>query len=527
VSQTSVTTGEEGRGPVAAGTKRRYWSPANIVMAISTGLTVIILAIFTALCVQGFSTVLEQAKSKALSGAEVAAKESHLLIGGARALLRQLADDAATLADSGGGLDRNTVASALESLPEIVGFGLYDASGKAVAGMGSASLPSSISDLDLFRALAAGGDWTLSRQMSDAATGDPIFVVAQRVPGESFRGIASLVISGSVLKEFWEPLKLGPDSTTSILAEDGWLVARYPNVPASVDSSAVEAFTTLKNSESGTYVSERSPADGVARVVGFRRLPDLGVVAIASVSLASVYGPLWTSIITVLWLIVPIAVALLVGSLITARILNRSERMQANLAAAVEHNQVLFREIHHRVKNNLQSVASLLQMQPIPPAIKADMGRRLTAMSAVHEHIYRSNDFSRVQVKGYLQTLVENIRAGGDPKVEVVEEIADLSVDKDVATPLGLILNEAVSNAFKHAFPDGRQGVIAITVADDGDGRGLMTIADDGVGFDPDKPAKGIGQRLIRALTEQLGGELNISSSEGGSTFMLSFPLVN
>lgn len=526
MSQTSVATGREAQGATAAAAKRRFWSPANIVMALSTGLTVIILAIFAALCVQGFGTVLEQAKSKAQSAAEVAAKENHLLIGAARAVLRRLADDAAA-ADNGGRLDRSAVERSLETLPEIVGFGLYDARGNALEGMGSTSLPAQISDMEFFNTLATGSDWTLSRQMSDAVTGDPIFLVAQRLPADGFRGIALLVIAGSVMKEFWEPLKLGPDSTTSILKEDGWLVARYPNVPASVDSSAAEAFTTLKTSESGTYVSESSPADGVARVVGFRRLPDLGVVAVASVSLDSVYGPLWTSIITVLWLIVPIALALLVGSLITARILNRSERMQANLAAAVEHNQVLFREIHHRVKNNLQSVASLLQMQPIPPTIKADMGRRLTAMSAVHEHIYRSNDFSRVQVKGYLQTLIENIRAGADPKVKVVEEIADLGVDKDVATPLGLILNEAVSNAFKHAFPDGREGVIAVTVAEEGNGRGLLTIADDGVGFDPGKPAKGIGQRLIRALAEQLRGQLNITSSEGGSTFTLSFPLAD
>jgi len=140
--------------------------------------------------------------------------------------------------------------------------------------------------------------------------------------------------------------------------------------------------------------------------------------------------------------------------------LRKSERTQAHLADALAHNDVLFREIHHRVKNNLQSVSSLLQMQPIPRDIKADMSRRLAAMSAVHEHIYRSSDFSTVAIKSYLDTLIDNIRAGADAKIQVVEEIEDLSVDKDVATPLGLILNEVLSNAFKHAFPDGRAGTI-------------------------------------------------------------------
>ena len=312
----------------------------------------------------------------------------------------------------------------------------------------------------------------------------------------------------------------------SILRDDGWIVARYPTLPQTVNASQQPVFTTQKNETVGSYVSARSPADGIARAVGFHRLPALGIVAIAAVSQDAAFAGLWTAIITVLWLMVPIALALLVGSLVTAHILRQSGRTQAKLAAAVAHNEVLFREIHHRVKNNLQSVGSLLQMQPIDRAIKADMGQRIAAMSAVHEHIYRSNNFSTVMVKSYLETLIENIRRGGDPRVTVAEQIDDLPVDKDAATPLGLILNEVVTNAFKHAFPDGREGLIAVTLVRDSDGRGKLTVEDNGVGFDPATPAKGIGQRLIRALAEQLGGESNIEATQnGGARFVLTFPL--
>jgi len=145
-------------------------------------------------------------------------------------------------------------------------------------------------------------------------------------------------------------------------------------------------------------------------------------------------------------------------------------------------------------------------------------------MSAVHEHIYRSNDFSKVRVKDYLQTLVENIRAGAGPNVQVVEQLEDLAVDKDVATPLGLILNEVVSNAFKHAFPEGRAGVITVRLERQM-GMGALVVEDDGVGFDPEAPAKGIGRRLITALTQQLGGESEISSEGSGARFTLTFPL--
>ena len=208
-----------------------------------------------------------------------------------------------------------------------------------------------------------------------------------------------------------------------------------------------------------------------------------------------------------------------------ARLLRNSERIRRQLAAALANNDVLFQEIHHRVKNNLQSVAALLQLQPIPAVVKAEMGQRISAMSAVHEHIYRSSNFSTVQVQDYLQTLIENIRAGADPKIRVVEQLEDLSVDKDAATPLGLILNEVVSNAFKHAFPGGRDGVISVELMRRGDGQGQLIVADDGIGYDPDKPAKGIGQRLIRALTEQIGGASDMTTGHGGSRFTLVFPL--
>jgi two-component sensor histidine kinase len=219
-------------------------------------------------------------------------------------------------------------------------------------------------------------------------------------------------------------------------------------------------------------------------------------------------------------------VLLMVFALIIARMLRQSERTQAKLSAAVEHNEVLFREIHHRVKNNLQSVGSLLQMQPIDKAIKINMGQRIAAMSAVHEHIYRSSNFSTVMVKSYLETLIENIRGGSDRRIAVVEELDDLAVDKDAATPLGLIVNEVVTNAFKHAFPEGREGTITVRLGKTADGSGQLVVEDNGVGFDPAVPGKGIGQRLIKALTEQLSGLSTMEApAAGGSRFTLTFPL--
>jgi two-component sensor histidine kinase len=306
------------------------------------------------------------------------------------------------------------------------------------------------------------------------------------------------------------------------------VIARHPALAEALNLADQPAMQNLRAAQSGSYISERSPVDGIARVIGYKHMPELAIIAQASVSLDDTLAGLWSSIITVLWLLVPIALALLGGSFLTARLLRQSGRTQRTLAAAVAHNEVLFREIHHRVKNNLQSVASLLQMQPIPREVKANMGQRIAAMSAVHEHIYRSNNFTTVDVKGYLQTLIESIRAGHEPGVRVIEQLEDLSVDKDAATPLGLIVNEVVANAFKHAFPDGREGLVTVTLARDNAGLGQLTVEDNGIGFDPAQPAKGIGRRLIAALTQQLKGQSRFETAAGGgSRFTLTFPLAS
>jgi two-component sensor histidine kinase len=133
-----------------------------------------------------------------------------------------------------------------------------------------------------------------------------------------------------------------------------------------------------------------------------------------------------------------------------------------------------------------------------------------------------------VRVKDYLETLIASIRGGHDPDVQVTQDLADLSVDRETATPLGLILNEVVSNAFKHAFTDGRQGALSVRLARTDDGRGELTVEDNGVGFDPQQPAKGIGRRLITALTQQIAGTSRFdTASGGGSFFTLSFPLAS
>jgi two-component sensor histidine kinase len=513
--------------PRAKATKRR-WEAADTVIALAGGLIIVIFAIFGFLCWQGYASTIQNAKVRAQTTANIVATQAGWLLGGGLTSLRlieaKLAFEPAVLDP----VEKADLDTALKALPTGASLALYDPSGTVLPNGGSPVLPASIADKSYFAEVTSGGlTETIAPQDADVATGAPLIVMARRLGGDTLAGVAVLAIPAVALDTFWDAQAMLPESTISIIRDDGFLIARSPALPETMNVAETSPFwQDVVEHDSGTYDSGRSPADGISRIVGFTHLRDLHAIAIGSVSKDTVVAGLWTAIITVLWLMGPIAIALFGGSLLTARLLRQSAQTQRTLSAAVAHNEVLFREIHHRVKNNLQSVASLLQMQPIPREIKANMGQRIAALSAVHEHIYRSNDFETVRVRDYLQTLIASMRAGHDPRIEVVEHLDDLAVERDGATPLGLIVNEVVSNAFKHAFPEGRDGTIAVTLERVDETIGRLIIEDNGVGYDPEAPAKGIGQRLIKALTQQIAGDSKIEAAPGGgSRFTLEFPL--
>jgi two-component sensor histidine kinase len=509
---------------------RRRWEAADTVIAISAGLVLIITGIFALLCVQGYSATIEMTKTRGQVAANIVAEETRWVVSSALTLAKGAAgafnnDPARAGPDTLARFQRVTA-----MMPTPISLGVYDASGKSNAAASSPGVPTDIADRDYFQTVLQGADWAISAQEKDAATGKATFAVIRRISdaGGTFLGATIVAIDAGVLENFAAPQNLGAGSTISIVRADGWVIARLPSLTQPLNLAGTDAFKNLSSGATGSYLSSVSPVDGMSRMVSYRHVDDLGYIAIASISVNTALAGLWTAIWTVSWLMAPIAIALVIGSVITARLVRRTQATSRSLAAAVEHNEVLFREIHHRVKNNLQSVASLLQMQPIPREIKINMGQRIAAMSAVHEHIYRSNDFATVRVKSYLETLIGTLRSGHDPGVEVIEDIDDVAVDKDAATPLGLIVNEVVSNAFKHAFTDGRKGRVVISLKRQSATAARLAVEDNGPGFDPHAPTKGIGRRLIEALTTQLGGNAGYEPVEGGgSRFTMTFPLAS
>ncbi|MBK3733682.1 AAA family ATPase [Azospirillum brasilense] len=203
--------------------------------------------------------------------------------------------------------------------------------------------------------------------------------------------------------------------------------------------------------------------------------------------------------------------------------------------ATLDEKEALLKEIHHRVKNNLQLVTSLLNLQArriedeAVAALFADSRDRVRSMALVHENLYRLGNFARVPMREHLESVCAHLlrayarQAGA---VRLVTEMADLQLDLDRAVPCGLIVNELVSNALKHAFPGGRGGVLGVVLAVDGR-ECRLTVRDDGVGlpggYDPDRMDT-LGFQLIADLTEQLRGSLEYNPGTG-TEFVVAFPL--
>ena len=219
----------------------------------------------------------------------------------------------------------------------------------------------------------------------------------------------------------------------------------------------------------------------------------------------------------------------------------RTEKLQSALAEKT----VLLKEVNHRVKNNLAIVASLLGMQADAKQGDAQPGndatapllesqRRVHAMALIHEHLYGKADLNRIRFDEYADKLATELCiAFSSPtriSVHVRAEPIEVSVDK--AIPCGLILNELISNAFKHAFPDGRAGNICVTFAEKRNGCLMLTVSDDGVGIPEGSDwarTDSLGLKIVQILSKQLDANVCLGNptgkDNGGTQFSMDFPI--
>jgi PAS domain S-box-containing protein len=207
--------------------------------------------------------------------------------------------------------------------------------------------------------------------------------------------------------------------------------------------------------------------------------------------------------------------------------ITEAKRAEERISAALAEKEVLLKEVHHRVKNNLQIICSLLDLQSdsIPDEQSRSYFRenqdRILSMALVHERLYKSEDFTSIGFEEYIRDLCARLFDSYmvDPgRINLKVDAGGLSIAVDRAIPWGLIINELVSNALKHAFPDNRSGEISIRFRLEGDDRLTLTVADTGVGMPPDLDfinTETLGLQLVTMLTLQLNGQISMEGTTG------------
>ena len=198
--------------------------------------------------------------------------------------------------------------------------------------------------------------------------------------------------------------------------------------------------------------------------------------------------------------------------------------------ARLAEKELLVREVHHRVKNNMQMIQSMIQLNlqkdhTDPSELMEELNERIYSMALIHEQMYKAGDPGKFSIEDYLNELISNIHGVSSfSGITIHSEIDPIPLEHDEVIPCGIIINEILTNCFKYAFPDSGTGNIWVSFLREGDKK-LLEIRDDGAGFDPQKERQSFGLQLIEILAQQLKGEISIQTGPQGTRFTLVFPL--
>lgn len=505
----------------------------NIHFTLARAAAMIIVAMFVSLLLMlglwlntSYHDAVRRTEERAVAAAKIVASNVSLIDSLARQALQRI-DEALgeTIAPPASASVRN-IDEAVADLPGQVKAYVVDDEGLTLYSTDPMVKPISIVDRPYFSELAKGAKQYVSSLLISRLNGEQIFAFSRRLERNGrFAGAAVVSFEVRVLADVWEAVDLGPNSTVSFARSDGQLVARYPLADGPLDMSKYVLFTDyLPKAPTGTY-DAISPVDGAHRIVAYRTVDGARFIALASADYDFGIQRFRRDVTVAIAVLILASVSLLAAGQWIRHLRQRDAAQSQLLRNALADNQLLLREVHHRVKNNLQAVQSIIQLQRLPDDVQQSLVDRISSMVAVHEKIYRHDEFSRLSARDLLTSVVEKLMAAYGAPVTVTYAIDDLAVSTDNATPLALLVNELLTNILKYAFPDGRAGRISIVLTAIGGRRARLTVHDDGIGFDPQAVKQGMGSRLIRGVVNQLNGTHTFDGSNG-TTFTAELDIV-
>jgi PAS domain S-box-containing protein len=220
--------------------------------------------------------------------------------------------------------------------------------------------------------------------------------------------------------------------------------------------------------------------------------------------------------------------------LIIASDITESKQFEDELKNSIREKEILLQEIHHRVKNNMQIISSLLNIQARyvddneTVNVLKESQNRVKSMAMIHEKLYQSKNFNKIYFADYIESLVWDLFYSYSIEkgtIKPVLEIDDVKLNIETSVPCGLIIVELVSNSLKYAFPDKHKGELKVSLKSKGNYY-VLTISDNGVGIPENVDVKNtdsLGLRLVNSLTDQIDGEIELKTSSHGTEFKITF----
>jgi two-component sensor histidine kinase len=424
----------------------------------------------------------------------------------------------------------------IKDIPQIFSFWLYDAAGRVVYTTQQVETTDiDYSDREYFKAHRAGADLHVGPMTRGRIDKIWFFSLSKRLADRdgNFQGVLLASMRTDYFGSLFNRLGLGPNENIAISRTDGAVVVRrLANWTSDVapNGASHPKFTTYISTAPSGVFEAASPIDNVNRIGAYRVVEGWPLLVSAASDKDEMLAA-WRSR-ALRSAAFCTMVLFLIGFLTWwgYRRISGETRALAAASASATRNAVLLNEIHHRVKNNLTIIQSLLLLEAnlAPPEMRhgyQDSVARIEAMGLVHKLLYQTQDFEGLDAAEYLRRLCHGLESAALGHIQIITEANQLEIGLDTAIPLALIVNELVTNALKHAFANNEEGEVLVRLQCDGPNVTLL-VQDNGcglaAGIDPAR-SKGLGLRLVAQLTEQLNGSLAVKS-EGGTAFTVAFP---
>lgn len=496
--------------------------PSRAIIGLSVAFVLLLSSVWLLSLRTQHDTELRHAEQTLLRIAKFLKEHAERTFGGALVLAQRTREKALEqgLASLDGDASSQLLDGYAETLPQVSGVALIDRDGRIVAESGSVR-PLDRADVAALlegQAQSAGG--TLTRLIS--RDGDPANLLISRrldAPDRSLLGIVAVSVNLNYFDEFYRTLDMGGQGRVGLAWSGGGMLVAQPPPDAQHKTAARQAVPPVGSGGIRHY----SQVDGVERIAASAAVEAVPVRVFAAFAVEDVLAGFRRQ--TKERMFIGAGIVAILGVLVWL-VWGRAkseERLRRDVQAALDQRNMLFREIHHRIKNNLQVVNNLIMMHATgiddqrTQAVLRSLSDRICSMSLIHETLYQHEQPDEVDFPALLKALCRNLAAAYAPDGRVAVSVhgKDGAVPLSQAVPLSLIVTEVVSNAYKHAFPGNRRGRIEVSFRRDAAG-GVVEVTDDGVGLDTTAGRAGsIGLNLINALAAQLGGEVKVRSGAG------------